>query len=72
MFPAFILMFGLAALVNSLHLVPPLLTNFATQASRWSLLTAISAVGPKTSLARVLADGPGAIGLAASRPSSLG
>ncbi|TFL18902.1 YeiH family protein [Jannaschia formosa] len=62
-FPAFILLFGLAALLNSLNVVPALLVDFATQASRWFLLTAIAAVGLKTSLARVLAVGPGAIAL---------
>lgn len=54
--------FGLFAL-NSFGLVPVWLADLAGEAARWALLSAIAAVGMKTSLKDVLGVGAAAIGL---------
>ena len=61
--PGFVLAFlGLAA-VNSTGLVPQAVTDTAAAASRWALLTAIAAVGMKSSLPRLLEVGRPALAL---------
>jgi uncharacterized integral membrane protein (TIGR00698 family) len=61
--PGFVIGFlGLAAL-NSLGLIPAALSDAAGTASRWALLVAVAAVGIKTSLARMLDLGRGAVAL---------
>jgi uncharacterized membrane protein YadS len=52
--------------VNSTGLVPPAVTEAAAALSRWALLTAIAAVGMKTSVPRLLQVGGPAIGLLAA------
>lgn len=61
--PLFVIgFFGLFAL-NSFGLVPTWLADLAGEAARWALLSAIAAVGMKTSLKDVLNVGGAAIGL---------
>ena len=56
---AFLVLAGL----NSAHLVPELVADAASVASRAILVAAVAAVGMKTSLARLAEVGPGAIAL---------
>jgi uncharacterized integral membrane protein (TIGR00698 family) len=61
--PGFVLAFlGLAA-VNSTGLVPQAVTDLAAAGSRWAPLTAIAAVGMKSSLPRLLEVGRPALAL---------
>lgn len=59
----FVLGFLALAALNSVGLIPQSLADLAGTASRWALLTAIAAVGIKTSLARILEVGGTAIAL---------
>ena len=61
--PAFVLGFFGLLVVNSLGLVPAVISDIAAHLSRWFLLAAIAAVGLKTSLRDVLNVGAGAIAL---------
>jgi uncharacterized membrane protein YadS len=61
--PLFILGFVTLAALNSAGLIPLAVREGAITASRWALLTAIAAVGLKTSLRSVYQLGPGAIGM---------
>ncbi|MFW8594196.1 YeiH family protein [Cribrihabitans neustonicus] len=61
--PGFVIGFLVLAVLSSAHALPQVLTDFASQASRWLLLTAIAAVGMKTNLKQVLAVGGAAIAL---------
>lgn len=61
--PGFVVGFLLLAVVNSLGLIPDLLREWTSVTSRWFLLTAIAAVGMKTSLRQVLDVGGAAIAL---------
>lgn len=61
--PGFVLAFLVLAGLNSFGLIPPIVTEFLSQTSRWLLLTAIAAVGMKTNLKQVLAVGGAAIAL---------
>lgn len=61
--PGFVLAFLVIATLNSLHLLPETLRDVADVLSRWALLTAIAAVGMKTSIPRILQVGGPAIGL---------
>ncbi|MDC0948875.1 putative sulfate exporter family transporter [Gammaproteobacteria bacterium] len=61
--PTFVLAFLVLATLNSLGVFPAALVEFATTLSRWALLTAIAAVGLKTSVQEILRVGPAAIGL---------
>ena len=61
--PGFVLGFLALAALNSLGLVPAGIAALAGDLSRWCLLVAIAAVGIKTSLARMLEVGAGAIAL---------
>lgn len=49
-FPPFIIFFVLLVGINSTHLVPDQMNKFINEVSRWSLVTAIGALGMKTSL----------------------
>lgn len=64
--PGFVLAFLVLAAVNSTGLVPPAVTDAAAALSRWALLTAIAAVGMKTSVPRLMQVGGPAIGLLAA------
>ena len=61
--PSFVLAFVVLATLNSFHVVPQEVLNVADPLSRWTLLTAISAVGLKTSLRDVMKVGMPAITL---------
>ncbi|WP_126974570.1 YeiH family protein [Frigidibacter oleivorans] len=61
--PGFVLAFLLLAVANSLGLIPSAVAHAAEMLSRWSLLVAIAGVGIKTSLARMLDVGGGAVAL---------
>lgn len=61
--PGFVIGFLILAGLNSLGLIPTFLADAAGALSRWALLIAIAAVGVKTSLARMLEVGGGAIAL---------
>ena len=61
--PLFVIGFFALLTLNSLGLVPPALADLAGEAARWALLSAIAAVGMKTSLKDVLNVGGAAIGL---------
>ncbi|MFC7705068.1 YeiH family protein [Plastorhodobacter daqingensis] len=61
--PGFVIAFLVLAALNSLHLVPPWAHETAASLSRWALLTAIAAVGMKTSIPRLLQVGGAAISL---------
>jgi uncharacterized membrane protein YadS len=59
--PGFILAFALLAALNSAHLIPEQASKLAAQLSSWALLTAIAAVGMRTSLKQMLEIGGDAI-----------
>lgn len=70
--PGFVIGFLVLAAANSIGIIPQLATEWAGAFSRWALLTAIAAVGVKTSLRRMLEVGPGAIALMAAETAFLG
>ena len=70
--PGFVLGFLALAALNSIGLIPQLLADWAGALSRWALLIAIAAVGIKTSLARMLDVGSGAIALMVAETVFLG
>lgn len=59
--PSFVVGFLVLAALNSIGLIPAAISEWTGALSRWALLIAISAVGIKTSLKRMLEVGPGAI-----------
>lgn len=61
--PGFVIGFLLLAAANSFGLIPGFVAHAAEELSRWALLTAIAAVGIKTSLVRMMAVGGTAVGL---------
>ena len=63
LFPGFLAVFIVLAGINSLIGFPPVVGQLAGVLSQWLLLTAIAAVGVKTSLASIFRVGRRAIGL---------
>ena len=61
--PGFVIGFIALAVLNSLSLIPPAVSDFLSACSRWLLLIAIAAVGMKSNLKQVLSVGGAAIGL---------
>ncbi|ETX28691.1 YeiH family protein [Roseivivax isoporae] len=59
--PGFVVGFLVLAALNSMHLIPAALIDAANAVSRWALLTAIAAVGMKTSIPNLLKVGRTAI-----------
>ncbi|WP_343565343.1 YeiH family protein [Kiloniella sp. b19] len=59
--PLFIIAFLVLATLNSCGLIPQIVADFLGAVSRWALLTAIAAVGMKTSLKSILSVGGQAI-----------
>lgn len=57
MLPAFLVAFVLLVLVNSLGLIPAMVAEGATDLSRWCLVTAIAALGIKTSFQKLAVVG---------------
>lgn len=70
--PNFVIGFLVLATLNSLHLIPVLVGDILTEASRWLLLTAIAAVGMKSNLKKILEVGGSAIGLIVSQTLFIG
>lgn len=70
--PAFVLGFLLLAAVNSFGLIPSFIGQWAEGLSRWALLTAIAAVGIKTSLGKMTEVGGTAIALIVMETLALG
>ena len=64
--PMFVLVFIALAGLNSLHVFPIALIEYSNQLSRACLITAVAAVGMKTSLQDLQKVGGGAVGLVAS------
>ncbi|MGA2795436.1 MAG: putative sulfate exporter family transporter [Roseiarcus sp.] len=63
MLPGFLVAFALLVFVNSFGLLPHFLINLANDVSRWCLVTAIAALGMKTSFKALFAVGWRPIGL---------
>ena len=61
--PGFVLAFVVLVALNSLQIIPDIITEISTEISRWALLTAIAAVGMKTALKEVINVGLPAISL---------
>lgn len=61
--PSFVLAFLALATVNSMGLLPSIVSEFFGDLSRWALLIAIAAVGMKTSLRTILDVGGQAVAL---------
>lgn len=70
--PGFVIGFLVLAALNSLGMIPQVVADLAGALSRWALLVAIAAVGIKTSLARMLDVGGGAIALIVAETVFLG
>jgi uncharacterized integral membrane protein (TIGR00698 family) len=64
--PGFVAAFLGLAIVNSLGVVPSAITTLAADISRWALLTAVAAVGMRTSLRQLGEVGPAAVALVAT------
>ena len=69
--PGFVVAFLALAAVNSTGVVPGVVTEGAAAVSRWALLTAIAAVGMKTSVPRLMQVGGPALGLLAAETAFL-
>ena len=61
--PGFVLAFVVLVIINSVKIVPEIITEISVEISRWALLTAIAAVGMKTALREVINVGLPAISL---------
>lgn len=61
--PWFVIAFAALVAVNSIGLIPGIVANVAAETSRWMLVTAISALGVKTSLKAMTEVGGGHIGI---------
>lgn len=70
--PGFVIGFLVLATLNSVGVIPQVVADAAGTLSRWALLIAIAAVGIKTSLARMLEVGGGAIALLIAETVFLG
>lgn len=57
MFPAFLVAFVVLVLINSLGVIPQVMTEAMTDLSRWCLVTAIAALGIKTSFQKLAVVG---------------
>ncbi|MFK8252606.1 YeiH family protein [Ancylobacter terrae] len=62
-FPFFLVAFVALVAINSLGLIPPALGAAISDLSRWSLVTAIAALGMRTALKDLAAVGPKALAL---------
>jgi uncharacterized membrane protein YadS len=61
--PGFVAAFLALAVLNSLGVVPAAVAALAADVSRWALLTAVAAVGMRTSLRQLAEVGPAAVAL---------
>jgi uncharacterized membrane protein YadS len=55
--PGFLVAFALLVIVNSTGLIPAVVVNGMTDLSRWCLVSAIAALGIKTSLGKLAVVG---------------
>ena len=62
-FPSFLLLFAALVIVNSLGVVPPPVLDVVKTVARWLLVTAIAALGVRTSIKQMAQVGGRAIGL---------
>jgi uncharacterized integral membrane protein (TIGR00698 family) len=62
-FPSFLLVFAALVIFNSLGVIPQPVLDFINAVSRWFLVTAIAALGVRTSLKQMASVGGAAIGL---------
>lgn len=62
--PVFVLGFAALVLIGSTNMVPAVVTAVLLELSRWCLITAIAALGMKTSLKNLAEVGPGPIAMA--------
>lgn len=62
-FPSFLLVFASLVILNSLGVIPEPVLDFIKSVSRWFLVTAIAALGVRTSLKQMASVGGRAIGL---------
>lgn len=62
-FPSFLLVFAALVILNSLGIIPAPILDFIKLVSRWFLVTAIAALGVRTSLKQMASVGGRAIGL---------
>jgi uncharacterized integral membrane protein (TIGR00698 family) len=69
--PGFLLAFAAIAAANALGLIPPGLAAAASEASRWLLVTAIAALGVRTSLKALGAVGGGHLAVLAAETLAL-
>ncbi len=69
--PWFLVAFMALLAVNSLGVVPVVVQDFAAQVSRWLLVTAIAALGLRTSLAALFELGPRHVGVIAAETGFL-
>ena len=70
--PAFVIGFLALATLNSLHVIPAALGEFLSAFSRWALLTAIAAMGMKTSLRAMVEMGGRASGVIVAETAFVG
>ena len=70
--PAFVAGFLVLATLNSLHLIPAGLGDLLSGLSRWALLTAIAAMGMKTSLRAMVEMGGRASGVVVAETAFVG
>lgn len=61
--PGFVAAFLALAVLNSLGLIPAAVSALAADVSRWALVTAVAAVGMRTSLRQLAEVGPAAVAL---------
>jgi uncharacterized integral membrane protein (TIGR00698 family) len=61
--PSFVIAFALIVAANSFGLIPPPVVALLTEVSRWMLVTAISALGMKTTLKAMAEVGGGHVGI---------
>lgn len=64
--PGFLVLFFVIVIANSFHILPAGVLSAMNDASRWCIVTAIAALGVKTSLASLADVGPRAVGLMAA------
>ena len=56
-FPAFLIAFAVIMAINSIFTLPPVVTESATEISRFALVVSITAIGMKSNLAKLLCVG---------------
>lgn len=61
--PAFVVAFAILVVINSLGLIPDTVESAITDLSRWILVTAIAALGMKTTLKAMAEVGGGHVGI---------